>query len=477
MKRKLLQLSIVAVAISAVCSPAMAGDATYVDGLKYSGYGRGAIGATNDRLLSRESEKADNGMNIIQTAGNPYKPTGSLGNRGSQAELHFDYGVNANDMNWVTHVNLFTGAREFNDPGRPASNYLYLDEWWVHGTGVIESNPNAALWMGKRYYGRYEGRLNGFQHVNSDGTGVGIDNWDLGFSKFNIAVVKDGFGKHTNKFCTEWNQSDWSCTSENGWGGSYFTMTSKLHGIDVTDDIKADVFGSYRTYFGSDKDMRAHEGNGVYGLSAKETHPDGYQIGFALKQGQWEGFNEFVVRYGNKMPTSSTQSWLHIPSYQIGGFFQGMQEFGEHYRLEYQWSHESAVYNDNVNTASVNNDLPYDSTTWNQGVLRGTYKWNQRFSTKIELAYDQMDFDVKGGKGDSGTNSSYKMTLAQDIHIGGNYWDRPVIRFFATYGKLDTETTAYSNLSSWRSENSIRFIDSVGQRDATTVGVMFETWW
>ncbi|NLS14219.1 carbohydrate porin [Vibrio sp. SM6] len=481
MKKTISSLSVLAVAIGiAVTQPIHAGEIQYVEGLKTSGYGRAAFGATSDRLVSREAEKADNGMNIIATAGNPYKPTGNLGNRGSQLELHVDYGITNNDMNWVTHINLFTGASDFKS-GSTESDYFYLDEWWVSGTGIFPSNPEAGIWMGKRYYGRYENSLNGYQHVNADGIGVGVDNLNLGFGKLNVAVVKDGWGKNSHKYCTAWD-ADWNCTSENGWGGSYYSLVSKLHGVNLANDINGDLFATYRTYIGSDGDMEPNPEQPGY-MTAKDNHPDGFQVGFAIKQGDWGEFNRLVARYGYKAPSSITQSWLPIPSYQYGGFFDGMQEFGEHYRVQYALSHETAVYNENVADLSKSAEQPYDKSVWNQAVVRGTYIWNQRFSTNLELAYDMMDFDVKSSVRSqnpdfkSGTNSSYKITLAQDFHIGGGFWDRPVIRFFVTYGKLDTETTAYTKTPTWSLENVSNLISEPGKRDATTVGVMFETWW
>ncbi|MEZ9310999.1 carbohydrate porin [Vibrio sp. 10N.286.49.F3] len=485
MKRKFLSLSLIAVAVSSICAPAVAKNATRdLDGFKFSGFGRAAVGVTQDQLVSKTAKKAHNGVNIIQTAGNPYKATGKLGNQGSQAELHFDYGVSQNDMNWVVHTNVFTGASTYNDdPTRPASNYFFLDEWWVHGTGIIDSNPNAAVWMGKRYYGRYEASLNGFQHVNQDGLGGGLDNFDVGFGMLNLAVVKDAFGGPTNEFCEVkdiWEQC--ADDSVEGFSGGNVSFLAKLHSMPITDSLKSDVFFNYGRYFGSDADMKAHISDGNYTRSARENNPDSYQLGLALTQGDRSDWNRLLVRYSNKTSTSMTQSWLHRPSYQVGGFFDGVQEITDSVRLAYMLSHETASYGDDVKDLKVNRALPYEKTTWNQAAVRGTYSWSSKFSTVLELAYDQMDFEVNARgatTGTDGTNSSAKVTLAQDIHLGSGYWDRPFIRLFVTYGQLDTNTLAFQSYgtgSDWQAGYN-PYITELGKRDATTFGLMFETWW
>ncbi|MGV2986417.1 carbohydrate porin [Vibrio sp. E150_011] len=483
MKRKFLSLSLVAAAVSSVCAPAVAADATHLDGFKFSGYGRAVVGVTEDQLVSKEAERAHNGVNIIQTAGNPYKPTGKLGNQGSQAELHLDYGVSQNDMNWVTHVNLFTGASDYNDPSKPPSNYVYLDEWWVHGTGIFDSNPNAAVWMGKRYYGRYEASLNTYQHVNQDGIGGGVDNYDVGFGMLDLGAVKDGFGGTTHEFCEKDTAGQCKSDSVQGYSGGNVSFHAKLHSMPITDNVKSDVFVNYGRYFGSDSDMKSHISGGEYSRSAREDNPDSYQVGFSVKQGEWADFNRLLVRYSSKTSTSMTQSWLHRPSYQVGGFFDGMQEITDSIRLEYLVSHETASYGDDVQDLAINWDLPYDKTTWNQAVVRGTYKWNNKFSTKLEMAYDQMDFEVNSLgslSGTDGSNSSAKVTLAQDIHLGSGYWDRPTIRLFVTYGQLDTNTLAFQSYdngySDWQAGYN-PYITELGKKNATTFGLMFETWW
>ncbi|MGL6259455.1 carbohydrate porin [Vibrio sp. WXL103] len=488
MKRGIFTLSLIALAVGTFSQSTYAGlKYGRYEGLSVSGYGKASFGVTNDRLMHRKAETNANGLNYVQTAGNPYTETGSLGNEGGEVHLYVDYGLSKNDQNWVAHIDLASGATQYRkDNDAVRGDNIFLDQWWVHGVGVIPSNPDASVWMGKRKYPKYS-PISGNDITQSDGIGVGIDNFDVDFAKWNVGIVAPNWGGNYHSWCGERGGEDvgWACQGEKGWGGTYYSLVSSLKAIEVTDWLKADVFGAYRTYYGSDKNMTDVEGATP---TAKDKLPDGFQIGFQLTRGAWTEFDRLAVRYNNKTASGVTQTWLHNPSHQIGGYFTGLKHFGgaQQYRLEYTLSHETAIFDDE-DFRKYGNDYIYDETYWNQAVIAGTYIWNQRTSTKIELAYDQMkfvvaeNFDFAANQDASvhkdGTNSSYKVTLAQDLHIGGSRYDRPLIRFFVTYGKLDTKTLAYTNLGDWRQDNNQDFVSKLGTRDALSAGVMFQTWW
>ncbi len=474
MKDKLLKLSALTLSLSASLSsmPVMAQD---LDGFKFWGYGRGGLGASDDRSTGLETDLANNGINIIQTAGNPYAMTGRLGNEGSWLEMHFDYGLNNNGMNWVAHINVASGIKN------PVSDDLALDEWWVEGKGIFESNPGASLWVGKRYYNRFESMLNAYQVLSADGTGAGLDNFDLGFGKLNVGVTTSLEGSDGSKdFCDNIDETTWTCTGGKGWRGDYLTLSSRLHGIEIADDIKGTLFLNYGFYYGSDTDLKYRWSWGDVERSKKENSPNGFQVGFAVKQGEWADFNELVVRYSSKAGSSMTQSWHDTPKSQLGAYFQGFRTITDAYSIQYLWGTEIASFDEETATISTS---AVDKSSWNTFVLRNTYNWNERQSTQLELGYDMMDFEARDGFGDDGTNSSYKVTLSHNFHIGGGFWDRPVLRFFATYGKLDTETTIYNNRHGkgvanpdweWRHNP---YITETGKTSALTFGAMFEAWW
>jgi maltoporin len=469
MKTRIFALSALALSCSMAHAQEAALDylgAQVVEGARFWGYGRGGTGTSTDKVLGLRSDLANNGFNIIETAGNPHAQTGRLGNEGNFAEFHIDYGLVLNDMNWVIKTNIATDMEKFN-----------LDEWWVAGQGVFKSNPGAVIWVGKRYYQRYKAEILDYHMLQNDGVGAGIDDWDFGFAKFNLGITKQENGdSYGQDFCSI-NDPTYACDSSgrSGYRGGYHSVNTRLHGMKITDNIAAGLFFNYGFYAGSDTTLSE---NGS--MTAKDMNPNSYQAGFQIKQGQWADFNEFVVRYSSDIGKSMTQDWLDTPSTQIGAFFQGMQELGDSFRLQYALVYEGQKFDDE---ALKRNLVSIDKSDWGNITIRPTYIWDDRFSTDLELSYDQIKLNAREGYGESGTNSSYKVTLSQNVHIGGTFWDRPVLRFFVTYGQSDTQTTVYNNRHgegvdnpSWEWRHN-PYVTEKGKNSATTVGAQFETWW
>ena len=66
------------------------------------------------------------------------------------------------------------------------------------------------------------------------------------------------------------------------------------------------------------------------------------------------------------------------------------------------------------------------------------------------------------------TNSSWKMTLSQNMAIGPETWSRPMLRFYATVGNADNEYTGFDSVTGEKIATDV---------DTVTVGAMFEAWW
>ncbi|GAL14050.1 maltoporin [Vibrio astriarenae] len=84
-------------------------------------------------------------------------------------------------------------------------------------------------------------------------------------------------------------------------------------------------------------------------------------------------------------------------------------------------------------------------------ITRPQYQWNEIHSTWLEAGYAMEDFD------DGGEKDGWKVTLSQNISLGGLPWSRPMVRLYVTTGEVtDVDNT---------------------KTDTTTVGAMFEAWW
>ncbi|MCF7352957.1 carbohydrate porin [Vibrio sp. CK2-1] len=424
----------------------LSANAAIEEGMNYHGYAKAGIGITNDPVLNKTAyDWANTGSNVFRLPGNTYTDTsaGRLGNESNWLEMHFDYGYAAkNDMNWGVNANIVYGTE------------LALDELYVVADGVIPSNPSATFWAGKRYYGRVETFLTDSQPLSSDGAGFGIDNIDVGIGNLYVGVTRNLYDEGANGAGPAGGDDD---------SGEMIAFSTSLRDIVLAENLSLNLYANYGTYMGPNKDEDHPSGNGTY----KDMNPDGYQAAAKLRYGDWANWDELFVRYSRNATGSLTRgSWEALATDQFGAFFQGYKELTDSVRLNYIAQHENAKFDEEAR-ARAGTQL-YESN-WNTFVVRGTYVWNERTSTEIETGYEFAD--LKGvNKADDGTNDGYKVTLAQNLHIGGGFWDRPVIRLYATYADMNIESKVYDR---WAIDGDI----PMGSSDALSFGVQFEAWW
>jgi len=416
---------------SALCSGILlAFSAQAIDqGFSFHGYAKGGLGMTNDDILNQAGyDWANNGMNIFRLPGNTYTNSsgGRLGNEANWLEMHLANGwETTNDMDWGVKANIVYGSA------------LALDELFVQGSGIIPSNPSASLWAGKRYFNRVETFLTDSQSMSNDGAGFGMDNYDLGFAKLHLGVTRNIYAE----------------APADG-AGELVAFSSSLQDIMLLDDLSMNLYANFGTPIGPDSADKNKEKRNAYQGAVK------------LRLGDWNTYNELFFRYSNNSSGSMTRSWEPLPEHQIGGFWQGYHAFSSAYSVSYIWQNETAFYDQQARDES---GMQVMDSMWNTFVVRNTYNWNPRMSTQLELGYEMMDFTAVNSSND-GTNSGYKATLSQDFHIGGGFWDRPVIHFFVTYAKQDVETKVYDR---WALDGSVK----MGESDAVTIGAQFEAWW
>ncbi|MGL6259632.1 carbohydrate porin [Vibrio sp. WXL210] len=375
------------------------------DSFRLTGYARYGMGYSTGERYQNFSYM--NGINTIKSAGSQYALTGHLANQGMGHELGFEKKWSRNDSNWRA---LFMATDNYNaDPWRTA-------QMWAGGSNVIKSNPTAEVWAGQRYAQRVQMLLNNYKPLLNDGVGGGIKNFDLGFGKANVEVIS---GIRNNG--QEFNRADSN--------GRYALLTS-LNGIRLGEG-NTHTLDFYANYGFSDGRDREFNGNEV-------SQEDSYQLGAMYNWNRKGNWTKFFVRYGDGVKENIV---MHRGPSDDGGslgiFLYGHEKITDKFSMMYAFSHEN---NNNSNNAGlVAGEGKREK--WYQGVLRGGYYYNKHHSTWIEAAYDTIDlFDNRGDiSGDYGTNSSWKITVSQNVSLADFMFARPIVHFYASYGGLDTE--------------------------------------
>lgn len=431
--------------ISAVASSlllAMSAHAAIPEGASFKGYALYGAGSSNSDILNHAAyDWAVNGINVFRLDGNHYNTSGGrLGNEANWLEMHFGYGwAPTNGMNWGVKANVVYG------------NQLDLDELYAEASGVFKSNPDATLWMGKRYWGRVDTFLTDTLPLQNDGYGFGIEKVDVGFADLELGVTRNLYNTNKDDYPTV-TQSE----------GDMVAFQSALKGIYLADQWTLNLYANYGTYLGSSRNE-----------TTKDLNPDAYQVAALVRQGDWTNWNQFFVRYSHETSHGITNAFEVKPKSQIGAFWEGVREFGK-YRLNYLWQHETRDLDRDARATDWAAHLTgVNKTHWNAFVIRQGYSWNERFTTELETGYESVKFKNEGS---NNTNDGYKITLSQNVHINSGFWDRPVMRFFVTYASQDIAQQFSTNWSDPYGDFSYAN-SKIGKSNATTVGAMFEAWW
>ena len=288
---------------------------------------------------------------------------------------------------------------------------LSMKKMYAGVTNVFESQPELYMWAGRDFHQRPQQGLNDYFWMTHDGQGAGFNNLDFGGAKLDMGFVGQVKGGLVN---------------DNG----RYAITSKLHSINAGIG-QLDLYANYG--FASDE-----ADSDVVG-DPKVSDETAYLVGATLGLGD---SNRLIVKYGDGADSSV---------YDLKGDYQtlyasveGSYAASEQFIIDYLVS-----YKDNSGS-----DLDRENTEY-AGIVRPQYQWDDVHSTWLEAGYGMVDYD------DDGEENAWKVTLSQNVSLGGLPWSRPMLRFYTTVGDVETKG------------NTVKTTNV----DTLSFGAMFEAWW
>ncbi|MEZ8233685.1 MULTISPECIES: carbohydrate porin [Vibrio] len=288
---------------------------------------------------------------------------------------------------------------------------LSMKKMYAGVTNVFESQPELYMWAGRDFHQRPQQGLNDYFWMTHDGQGAGFNNLDFGGAKLDMGFVGQVKGGLVN---------------DNG----RYAITSKLHSINAGIG-QLDLYANYG--FASD------EADSDVAGDPKVSDETAYLVGATLGLG---ASNKLVVKYGDGADSSV---------YDLKGDYQtlyasveGSYAASEQFIIDYLVS-----YKDNSGS-----DLDRENTEY-AGIVRPQYQWDDVHSTWLEAGYGMVDYD------DDGEENAWKVTLSQNVSLGGLPWSRPMLRFYTTVGDVETKG------------NTVKTTNV----DTLSFGAMFEAWW
>lgn len=302
---------------------------------------------------------------------------------------------------------------------------------WSAGHGLFAGNPDAKIWAGERFYRRHEVHMIDIKYWDTSSTGIGIEDWDLGYAKGHFA---------------------WLSPNSSADGRTLHNIDARLS--DITLSESADLTLGINYVFTQNS---SYEEDNITTSGAMFS---------ALYRQAWNyGSNTLAFQYGTDalagglMSAEGGSNRKYSTGVEHDGhswriFNSGDLNLSEDFQVMY-----SLAYQDN----HLDNS---EGEKWLSIGARPQYSWNNYMATAVEAGYESVE-----AQNGSGTNDLYKVTLAQMFQAGKGLWARPSIRLFVTYSEKTDEWNRGGDV--YGSASSINR-DKV---DEVTFGFNVETWW
>ncbi|HCB0507293.1 TPA: carbohydrate porin [Klebsiella variicola subsp. variicola] len=321
--------------------------------------------------------------------------------------------------------------------------------------------PEADFWVGKHGAPKIEIQMLDWKTQRTDAAaGVGLENWQVGAGKFDIALVRedvDGYDRSlSNKQQINTN-----------------TLDVRYKEIPLWDKASLMVSGRYVAANQSSSEKYKEGNEGYY------PWKDTWMAGTSLTQ-KWAngGFNEFSFLLANNSIASSFSRYAGSSPYTtFNGRYYGDHTNGTAVRLTSQG--ETYLRDDVIMANAIVYSFGNDVYSYETGahsdfesirtVLRPAYIWDKYNQTGVELGYfKQQNKDVTGKKYNE---SGYKTTLFHTFKVNTSMLtSRPEIRFYATYIKA-------KDIDLDKAANNTTSIFEDGKNDQFAVGAQAEIWW
>ena len=296
----------------------------------------------------------------------------------------------------------------------------------------------GIIWVGKRHYYRPDIHMLDMQYINMNGTGGGVDGYPLGAGKISYAVFKDD----------DFNKTD-PATGRVVDSPSALRQNLVYEGLPVNTNGTLDFAASFISAQGQDK----------------TTH-DGWQMSVFHRQAKvLGGGNTFGVQYGVGPGTGINGPCCArigpSGSTLLGSDYTRLRIFDDiviqptrDFSMEFV-----ALYQRDKNGKD-------GATTWTTVGTRPVYAFAENFKLQAELGVSQLKSDKTPG-----TQRLTKLTIAPTISLARDYWARPELRLFVSYGKWND--AASKSVNAFNNSGAVYGSDTSG----VSYGIHMEAWW
>lgn len=335
----------------------------------------------------------------------------------------------------------------YDDYGTASNTDFGSPEVWASLSNVITGFQDAKIWAGNRFYRRHDIHINDFYFWDMSGGGGGIEDLAVGPGKFAFAWIGDGAQSSIysqigvndplneagfSKSNFDLRYYDWAFLGGTGEIGLTYAMADS--GVDSTGNKAEDSDGFALGFVQTHKAF----------LDENSLHKLSLQIGSGPAKTFNSGFETFTNATGTFIRPDPDESWRFRVTDQI---------------VVKPWDHFSiggaAVYQ----YTDFGDGAP--DQHWVSGGVRPIWHFNDIYSIAFEGGVDWVSETATGPGGTLG-----KLTLAPQVSLGDEFFSRPVLRAFVTYG-----------LWSDGLKGEVGGPDFATATSGWSWGLQMETWW
>lgn len=307
-----------------------------------------------------------------------------------------------------------------------------IAQWYVNSSNMLADGVD--VWIGKRYYDRFDTHINDHFWLNSGqgNMGAGIEGIPFAGGEIKAAIIQledtqtiSGVSDKVNSYSV-----DLRWESEVGAGNKFGLWTSSVQ------RTKSEALG-----------LNSQGGFGVGAWYASSIMGGSNRLGVLYRSGAAVNQGDFNYNPVREYDTSGNRHY----------------DLDDANSLEvnnnYLWENDDFSINWVAGYRKIENGMDSDNT-WISTGIRPMYYISDRVNVALELGIDHLDDEATGKSG-----SLKKATLALQLAKGRGFYTRPVLRAFVTHAQWDKDFQGDVGGTVYAEDTS-----------GTTVGLQAEYW-
>jgi len=311
-----------------------------------------------------------------------------------------------------------------------------LREAFVRGGHLFgDTQPNATVWAGERYYRRQHVEIDDFYPLDLSGYGAGLEDFDVSFGKASVAFLAG---------------SRPDITTQNG---NYSKSNIDVRVYDIKGPLG--LWGGWFDY--------ATSKGGTTPSGTVIPTSDGYAFGLRHQRLEWHGgFHTLAIQYGTGAASNFSSPGSGTVVVDPTPYQNHRAQFLVTEQILFQPNDKFAIMPIFVYQRTKDGNPQHPWQQWVSFGARPEVFFTKYLSLAVEAGFDHTHSRIAPVY----DGWLRKITIAPQVGAGRKFFSRPVLRAFLTYANWSDGLKGF-----------VGGIPFQSRTDGLTYGVQAETWW